>query len=860
MQVTPDIKIPYNTEGVIRTAQLDDTVAPENSVQLMVNMNSDQIGAMKTRLGITEYADQLASSVRNFGTLNNFAILDGYAEFFNLGPNLTIDGSATIGITSAAVVDDNHYILFRRGVADDGFVQIIEGNLETGVLSLVGTPLEFDTNANDLNACIKVDDTHFLNVWRGPDDDGFAQVFSVNTTTWNVSAVGSAFEFDPADASNMAISQIDANHFILFYSGTAGVGKAVVLEVNLSTYAVTAPGATLTFDATTATYNSCQPLGDGTRFINFWRHNTTVGYAQVFSVNTSTWAITALDSPFTFEGGSNRYNSCQPLGDGQRFINFWENTYDGVTQVFSVNLSTYAVTAIGTPFSFTTANGIGNSAASAGDGEHFVNGWLDNPGPNGYIQMFVVDQSTYAVTAMDSPILTSASGTGIYRFVLNVNGYRFVNFQGTSTTTTIAGMYASISAPTPQRLLYAQIQNGDVLTWDGSTWTTRRSGLQTNSKARFAQYLNLIWMVNGNALIGDPVMTSNGGNFSTTMVPADFPPVDFIQAGFEGRIWGLDNTYGIVYYTDIVQFTPPDVYTITFDPDVNFIKNIAPQNGETFTGIFEVPRALLIFTQNHIYRIYGATSLDAYPAYNVGTYSQESIVETKTGIFFHHSSGFYQFDYGGQPVEISRRISDFIKAIPRANYENIIGVWDGYDAIEWYVGQVVVEGVVFSNCVLRYTISTQIWTIYDYPNNTMTAMIRYDDGTNDQHLVGTSTGKVGALDTGYDDFGVPFYYEFIDRWRSFTALYSRVKTLDGINLYSENAAGANVMYQIQKAGPNAWENIGSVDENNNSLFPNVTTDDFEVIRFRVAGTTSGVPVIIHGIEIQSLTDKGFNKN
>jgi hypothetical protein len=368
-------------------------------------------------------------------------------------------------------------------------------------------------------------------------------------------------------------------------------------------------------------------------------------------------------------------------------------------------------------------------------------------------------------------------------------------------------------------------------------------------------------MVNGNAAIGgDPVATSNGGAFGTDLVPENFPKGDFIHAGFEGRVWVADNQIGAIYYTDIVQFTPPDVYTLTYDPEVNFITNLAPQTGQQFTALYRVPRALLVFTEDNIYRIYGATSVDAYPAYNVGTYSQESIIETKTGIFFHHSSGFYQFDYGSQPVEISRRVIDFVKAIPRSYYEDITGVYDGFDAVEWSVGQVVVEGVVFSNCVMRYTISTQVWTIYDYTDNTITAMIQYDDGTTLNHLMGTSIGRTGAMDVGVSDFGEPFYYEYIDRWRSFTELYCMTKSLSGFSVYSENAAGANLSYQIQKSGPNAWKQIMNIDERTNSLQQNSSTDDFDVLRLRIAGNTAGAQVVIHGIEITQLTIKGFETN
>ncbi len=68
------------------------------------------------------------------------------------------------------------------------------------------------------------------------------------------------------------------------------------------------------------------------------------------------------------------------------------------------------------------------------------------------------------------------------------------------------------------------------------------------------------------------------------------------------------------------------------------------------------------------------------------------------------------------------------------------------------------------------------------------------------------------------------------------------------------------MYQIQKSGPNAWKPIGTITEANNSLFPNSSTDDFDVLRLRIAGNTKGVPVVIHSIEITQLTIKGYDQN
>lgn len=416
--------------------------------------------------------------------------------------------------------------------------------------------------------------------------------------------------------------------------------------------------------------------------------------------------------------------------------------------------------------------------------------------------------------------------------------------------------------------ILVQAGTGGVVIYSVDPATFSFSGVLTmlnNNKVRYAQYLNLTWIASG--IDGEAIKTFNGTTFGTTQVPAGFPKGDYIQAGFEGRVWVAQKNTGVVWYTDIVQFTPPSTYSLTFDAATNFIKNFSPQDGEQITGLATVPRALLVFKQNHIFRVYGATSVDAYPAYDVGTFSQESIVQTKDGLYFHHSSGFYKFTYDGQPTEISRRVIDFIKAISLSNYSKVCGIWDGYDAIEWSVGLVVVEGVTFTNCVMRYTISTQVWTIYDYTgnsstaiNNKLTAMLRFNDGISIRSFAGNNDGKVGIMGSGNTDFGVGFYYEFIDRWRSFTDMYAQTKAISGVNFYSENAAGANVFYQIQKAPANEWKPIDKVTDENNALFPNASTDDFTVVRLRMAGFTNGTPVVVHGIEILSLQVKGYDKN
>jgi len=857
-----NIKIPYPSEGVIRTAAIDDTLTPENSVQIGVNVNFDRIGAIQTRKGLTEYADNLTGEIKNFGTLNNTIIPRGFSSIVKLGETDTFDSGTTIDNITSASIDDTHIILFWQAVDGHGFTQVVQIDDELGGFIMKGSPLEFDTTNGGENACIKIDATHFLNVWQGASGDGFAQIFSVNTTTWAVTAVGSAFEFDTADASFISVAMIDANHVLVCYTSAANIGVAVVLAINLSTWAVTKPGSPTTYDGTRAYYNSCASLGDGSHFTVAWSDNDNDGKVQAMSINLSTWAITMLSSPLEFDAVDAAYINLLPVDNTQRFILFWSGPSQvGLAQVVSTNLSTFAITTVGIPLTFESTNVVYIGVTSAGDGEHFIAFWLkEGVDDIGQGQIFDVNQSTFAVAAVRQPISLGAAYIAMRNNPVYMSTGIVVNFWKNPAQNGVGSVFRLDDDPVYGNWLYAQQGDADVLNWDNPGWVVRRSSVNPQQKARFTQYLNYIWMVNGNASFGDPVQTSSGGAFGNDLVPDNFPPGDFIQAGFEGRVWVGDALLDILYYTDIVQFTPPDIYSLTYNPETNFIKNFSPQNGQKMTALMITPRALLLFKQDSIFRIYGATSIDAYPAYNVGTYSQESIIQTKDGLYFHHSSGFYKFAYDSQPVEISRRVIDFVQAIPRSYYEDVVGIYDGFDAVEWSVGPVTVEGVTYSNCVMRYTISTQVWTIYDYPQNDITAFIYFDDGTNLNMIMGTDVGKVSKMDDGFTDLGNSIYFEIINRWRSFTEMYAKIKSISGFNVYTENAGGVKFQYQIQDASPNQWEDIGTITEVKNTLFPNEETEDFNVVRLRFTGNTKGEQIVFHGIELLKVDDKGFSKN
>jgi hypothetical protein len=379
----------------------------------------------------------------------------------------------------------------------------------------------------------------------------------------------------------------------------------------------------------------------------------------------------------------------------------------------------------------------------------------------------------------------------------------------------------------------------DVYSYNGSIWSSVRNGLTASSKARFTDLVDYTFMVNGNG--NEVCATYNGsGSFGSTNV-ASLPKGDYIE-NYRSRIWIADSATDKLYYSDVVNADN------TITGGTSFIQ-ISPQDGESITGLKRYSRALLVFKQNHIYRVYSINSTDPDPMINVGTYSQESIVEAKDGIYYHHSTGFYKFVDGGQQSEISRPIIDIINAIPRSYYENVCG-WADDDHLYWSIGDITLDGISLSNVVCRYTISTETWTIYSYAVEIRSAC-QYDNGTTLITAVGDNIGNVYQFDYGNDDNGTPINYDFQTHWLYLSQAKSTLKSLNEIVAIHEQANGAQLSYQLDVDQMNKWRPIGEIVED---LYDVRTMDanNFMRIKFRISGNSVGSPILFRTLEITGL--------
>lgn len=420
----------------------------------------------------------------------------------------------------------------------------------------------------------------------------------------------------------------------------------------------------------------------------------------------------------------------------------------------------------------------------------------------------------------------------------------------------------SLHAGARTQLVVASSTNLSYLS--GTTWVPIRMGLTIGSKARFSTYLDYMFMVNGTE--STAVWDGNtAGGFTTGGNASGAPTGQYIE-NFRSRMWIAGNaTYpDRLYYSSIPSSVVTPIITWSTDPATGLWIDISPSDGDTITALQRFKNKMIVFKTNRIYRVFDIGQVDPDPYYSVGTSSAESVVETKSGVFFHHSSGFYQYNVYDVVQEISGPLrKDIMQAIPSSSYGSVVG-WleaDG-DHVCWSVGTVVVNGVTFTNLVLRYTISTMVWTHYTYPTQASTSIRRqplYTDSTSQYTVVADSSGNVlkmniGKQDTGSNAQAVAIPYSIIHKWETLDGLLSTRKIVMTANFSHYGGTGTIVAFQTEAQDPDDlgnWEQkVGqpSVLKQINTGF-NTMNIKARKFRFRLFGTSTGDPFLYNGYEI-----------
>ena len=305
-----------------------------------------------------------------------------------------------------------------------------------------------------------------------------------------------------------------------------------------------------------------------------------------------------------------------------------------------------------------------------------------------------------------------------------------------------------------------------------------------------------------------------------------------------------------LFFSSVISSTG----NITWTPNSDYV-DINPGDGEDMTGLKRYSLELLVFKPNYTYR-FRTSGLDPDPLIRIGTRSQESVVEGKRGVYWHHESGFYRYS-GGYPIEISRPISDIVLAIPYTQYDDIIA-WRDDDHIYWSLGTITVTETKYSttykNMVVRYTESSEVWTMYSYPSD-IRAGITYNNMSTISRIVANDYGNVATYNSGTTDLGEPIKSRLRTKWYEWEEIGER-KVIDDMVVICEKAQTLEIMYQVDE--DQEWHSIGQMTKLI-TFFRNKSIR-FYRIRFMILAITRFESSIFRGIEILKGVNEGIVTN
>ncbi len=260
-------------------------------------------------------------------------------------------------------------------------------------------------------------------------------------------------------------------------------------------------------------------------------------------------------------------------------------------------------------------------------------------------------------------------------------------------------------------------------TWkDTGTTPLAWIGAQTS----FCEFVNYLFAADGNqfkSIRANTFFTTDWGTTNLSGAPSSI----ILLEEFQGRLYaagGYQNQY--LYFSKL----PDSSNNITWDTTIDYI--IFNATEDPITALEKNGSLLLIFKEKEMYT-WDGQSTQSDPLYNIGAVNQQT-VQTIDGNTFFLSQGVkyltVQVYSGGIPQDISKPVREFLKLT------NLINVRDGStstngvasefgswkDDKNYYLSicDVTIDGVIYPNIILSYSLENQSWTIFSIAKKTGT--------------------------------------------------------------------------------------------------------------------------------------------
>lgn len=438
-------------------------------------------------------------------------------------------------------------------------------------------------------------------------------------------------------------------------------------------------------------------------------------------------------------------------------------------------------------------------------------------------------------------------------------GVTLINSQISDTYSCLGLYYFEASDSTKSQLLtvFSDGTNNDVYYKNSTSWTKTLVDDTKALKTRFTTFLDQVIRVNGTdnatAWTGSGAWSQNAGTSANDLNLDDMDSYDCsLIETFKQRVYMAGNSTSPdrLFFSTIPTSDP----YITWNPTDDYV-DINPNDGNNITALKRYALDLLIFKTNFIYRYKGISGVDPEPLIKVGTPSQEAVLEAKNGIYFYHANSAAIFKYtGGYPQEISRPVADFLKAIP-STYFTTVNCWtdsDG-DHVYYNIGDVTVSGVAWTNVVLRYTISSEAWTVYNYATEMRRGAL-WNNGTNLVTVAGDDDGNIFTFNSGLKDNATAISMALTTKWHELGRLGQKF-VITRLAAISDIAQSFKIEYQIDDDP--AWKQIGQLRKY--ITFYKDKTIEGRRIRFKIFNNSSIAPFSFEGIELLDWELKGIEE-
>lgn len=423
----------------------------------------------------------------------------------------------------------------------------------------------------------------------------------------------------------------------------------------------------------------------------------------------------------------------------------------------------------------------------------------------------------------------------------------------------ILGLFQHVDqADTTKNKLFAVVNdssntNADIWDLDGSPAISLADDT-ASLKTRFLNYAGDTLRLNGTdapKAYNSASWITTGGVFDLANMPTGYKyAAEFLDRVY---LWGKTASpytlaYSGVLTTGTVSWTSGNG-TVEIEPD---------DNGGEGTGLGKVPGYLLIFKRRSMHR-WNYSSAFPEELVKIGAYSQESIIEGGGLCAFYSDSnddakGFY-ITNGGRPQAISHDSSRPIKKwVDAINSSATVAGWATDRVFAWSVGDLTVDGITYTNVVLRYNRILNQWSVRSYPNefkvfahyvaSGVHSTVGGDDDGNVWQIDKAATFRDGTTDITWKIRTQPDYFGTNKLKTAKDRVVVRGKNIDGYSasLILDESFDTTVFATMNRL----WRKLIGLFDLNGSV-------EATSIAVEVTGQQSGARAYIRQIELTAVT-------